>query len=289
MVRTLPTAGGRAALPVRHGQRRALRRDRVRHHRGTRDGSRCSRPSPGEPPYPEVMNRGAIAEIGRHRPGGGGREGRPHRRRARTTSTRRSDVLRRRRSATASTRAGQPRRLPRRRRSPIGADREVELPGVRAARCSTPSIPFETTGRVTPDAARVARRSRGDAATGPSWCSATTTLWSPDSRSAAPTYFGINPDDSDGLVDVVAAATRHPSATSPGTPIATASATSAPPARAVGRGGVREGLPGHVGRVPRLRGRHPPGAPSHLDARSAGVDRTRPGRCSPASTRLRVR
>ena len=45
---------------------------------------------------------------------------------------------------------------------------------------------------------------------------------------------------------------------------------------AVGRGGLREGLPGHVGRVPGVRGRGAPGPPAHLHPRGAGLDREDP-------------
>ena len=53
---------------------------------------------------------------------------------------------------------------------------------------------------------------------------------------------------------------------------------------AVDRGGVREGLPGHVGRVPGVRRRGAPGAPPHLHPRGPRVDRADPRTCSRAST-----
>ena len=57
--------------------------------------------------------------------------------------------------------------------------------------------------------------------------------------------------------------------------------------RAVGRGGLRQGLPRRVGRVPGVRRRHPPGAPPHLRARGPGVDREDPRhvrrRCTPTT------
>ena len=97
--------------------------------------------------------------------------------------------------------------------------------------------------------------------------------WSPDSSKRSLTYFGINPDDSEGLVDVIA---RHPSIIgyfaghTHRNRVRRFSATGDDP---VGRGGVREGLPRHVGRVPRVRGRRDASAPAHLDARRARVER----------------
>ena len=56
---------------------------------------------------------------------------------------------------------------------------------------------------------------------------------------------------------------------------------------AVDRGRVREGLPGHVGRVPRVRGRRDAGGASHLGARGAGVEQPLPGALPRLRRRLR--
>ena len=80
------------------------------------------------------------------------------------------------------------------------------LPGVRVLVLDT-VIPFETTGRITKDQlVWVDTLSAGGR---------TTVLvmghhhpWSPDSAKRSLTYFGLNPDDSEGLVDIIA---RRPS------------------------------------------------------------------------------
>ena len=80
-------------------------------------------------------------------------------------------------------------------------DREIVLPGVRVLLLDT-VIPFETTGRITQD-----QLSWVDdlAATSdrPVMVMGHHQPWSPDSAKRSLTYFGINPDDSDGLVDVI--------------------------------------------------------------------------------------
>ena len=150
---------------------------------GVVDGStsgRRSDPSPATSPYPIVMNRGRGRRDRGHRSGGGGGEGRPH----------------------VQRHAGGVRRIPRRctaRRSAIGcttfgattsrynhaAFAAVADPGDRAAR------------RAARAARHLARRRRRAAASPPisstgstRWpptatgrcsCSATTTLWNPDS------------------------------------------------------------------------------------------------------------
>ena len=68
---------------------------------------------PGEPPYPEMMNSGAIAEIAAIDPGRSDREGRPHRRRAGRRVRRLPPVLRRRLRRSTPHRPRQPRRLSR--------------------------------------------------------------------------------------------------------------------------------------------------------------------------------
>ena len=81
--------------------------------------------------------------------------------------------------------------------------------------------------------------------------------------------FRHQPDDSEPLVAVVA---RRPawSATSPATPTATGSAVRGHRGGPLGGGGLRQGLPGDVGRVPDLRGWDPAGPPPHRRARRLG-------------------
>ena len=94
---------GELLCRVRHRQRRALRRDRVRdHRRDAPTGPILRDRARRRPPYPEVMNRGAVAEMRGHRPGRRRREGRPDRRRH-ARGVRRLPGLLRPRSATACT------------------------------------------------------------------------------------------------------------------------------------------------------------------------------------------
>ena len=85
-------------------------------------------------------------------------------------------------------------------------DREVVLPGVRLLVLDT-VIPYETTGRITKDQLAwvdtlSAESDRAVMVMGHHH------PWSPDSEKRSLTYFGLNPDDSEGLVDVIA---RRPS------------------------------------------------------------------------------
>jgi 3',5'-cyclic-AMP phosphodiesterase len=79
---------------------------------------------------------------------------------------------------------------------------EVELPGVHVAILDT-VIPEHTTGRVTAEqlAWLDELASRADR---PVLVFGHHHLWSPDSKAREETYFGVNPDDSEALVDVVA-------------------------------------------------------------------------------------
>ena len=96
-------------------------------------------------------------------------------------------------------------------------------------------------------------------------------------------YFGIQADDSDVLVDVV-----HPSR-EPGRvlrrshPPEPGAALRPRPPCAVRRGRLHEGLPGRVGRVPRVRGRLHPGR-----AEGDGARRVRVGREDPSHVRGRL-
>ena len=170
--------------------------------------------------------------------------------------------------------------------------RDAPLAGRRCpasrSRCSTPSIAGAEQRPVTPSSSSGSTSSR-PRADRPVLVFGHHHPWNPSRASAASGYFGINPDDSERARRRRRPPRRRSSATSPATRIATACGGSRRPARAVGRGRVREGLPGRVGRVPRLRGRHPPDAPPHLDARSARVDRADPRHVRRPLPELRVR
>ncbi len=159
------------------------------------------RSEPGETPYPEVMNRAAVAEITANRP----------------------DVVVAKGDLTATgTRAEYQRfldcygpafgeRLVHVRGNHDGyfgetfADRapvEVELPGVRLAVLDT-TIPLQTTGQVS--AAQLAwLDDLGARSDRPVLVFGHHHVWSPDSNTRHETYFGISPDDSERLVDVFA-------------------------------------------------------------------------------------
>ena len=143
------------------------------------------------------------------------------------------------------------------RRRPV---QRVDAAGRARSRSSTPSIAgADHRRRCTGRAARVARRPRRPTADRPVLVFGHHHVWNPESSERPDDYFGINPDDSERLVELVGAPPgdrrllRRPHPPQPGAPLRRHRR------RAVGRGGVREGLPGRVGRVPRVRGRHPPG------------------------------
>ena len=76
---------------------------------------------------------------------------------------------------------------------------------------------------------------------------------------------------------------RSCSATSPGTPTGTRWCTCPTTGeRAVRRGGLRQGLPGVLGRVPGVRGQHHAGPPADLAARRRWPGPSAPAACSPA-------
>ena len=159
------------------------------------------RSEPGETPYPEVMNRAAVAEITAGAP----------------------DVVVAKGDLTATgTRAEYQQfldcygpafgeRLVHVRGNHDGyfgetfADRapvEVELPGVRLAVLDT-TIPLQTTGQVS--AAQLAwLDDLGARSDRPVLVFGHHHVWSPESNTRHETYFGISPDDSERLVDVFA-------------------------------------------------------------------------------------
>jgi predicted phosphodiesterase len=79
---------------------------------------------------------------------------------------------------------------------------EVELPGITLAVLDT-VIPRETTGQVTKDQLEWLDE-LGERADRPVMVFGHHHVWNPDSRQRVETYFGIRPDDSELLVDVVA-------------------------------------------------------------------------------------
>jgi 3',5'-cyclic AMP phosphodiesterase CpdA len=156
----------------------------------------------GEPPYPEMMNSGAIAEISEIKPAavivkgdltadgqddeyaafcefyGGAFGDRLH------TVRGNHDGYR-----------GQTYEM---------GDREIVLPGVRVLLLDT-VIPFETTGRITREQLTWVN-DLAASSDRPVLVMGHHHPWSPDSAKRSLTYFGINPDDSEGLVEVIA---RH--------------------------------------------------------------------------------
>ncbi len=182
---------------------------------------------PGEPPYPEMMNAGAIAEISAIDPAAVIVKGD-------LTADGQDDEYAAFRKFYGGAFGD---RLCTVRGNHDGyhgqtyemGDRELVLPGVRVLVLDT-VIPFETTGRITreqlawvDDLAASSDR--------PVMVMGHHHPWSPDSAKRSLTYFGINPDDSEGLVERDRAADRRSSDTSPGTLTATVCATSARPAR----------------------------------------------------------
>jgi 3',5'-cyclic AMP phosphodiesterase CpdA len=163
------------------------------------------RVGPGEPPYPETMNRGAVEEIAAIDPAaviakgdltmdGMAEEFAAFEACYRGAFGDRLHVIRGNHDAYRG-------------QDSYAGDEVVDLPGVRLALLDT-VIPTATTGRVTPDQL--------------AWLDAITVEadrpvivmghhqnWAGGSSGKRPVdYFGINPDDSDALVDVVA---RRPS------------------------------------------------------------------------------
>ena len=256
---------------------------------GIDDGPIFTRRSPATSPYPEVMNRGAIAEIAR----------------ASTPTPWWSRATSRRRAPTRSTqaflaaygpafgdrlrpRARQPRRLPRR---DFAADAPQSGRRCPASRwpCSTRRSPARPPGRCTAEQLEWLDELAAEADR-PVLVFGHHHVWNPDSTPAAATATsastpttpsarrGRGPPPRDRRL------LRRPHPPQPG------AAVLGHRRRAVGRGGVRQGLPGGLGRVPGVRGRHPAGVPPHLDARGAGVDARGPATCTPGSTReLRLR
>ena len=283
-VRTLPRPERRAAVPLRHRQRRALRRE-VCGIDETFGSEPVFRSEPGEPPYPEMMNSGAIAEIAAIDPAAvivkGDLTADGHDEEYAAFRQFYGGAFGDRLHTVRGNHDGY------RGQTYESGDREIVLPGVRVLLLDT-VIPFQTTGRITreqlawvDDLAASSDR--------PVMVMGHHHPWSPDSSKRSLTYFGINPDDSEGLVDRDRAATvdhrvlRRAHPPQPRAPLRARRARFPYVEVAC----VKD-YPGHVGRVPRVRGRCDPGAPSDLDARSPRVEREDARdvrRASTASTR----
>ena len=111
----------------------------------------------------------------------------------------------------------------------------------------------------------------------------------PGSHETADRNFGIDLDDSERAGRRGRPPPVDRAATSPATPTATACGASPHRRRALGRGGVRQGLPRRLGRVPGPRGRDHPDRPPHLAPRGARLDGEDPAHVPRALPRLRVR
>jgi 3',5'-cyclic-AMP phosphodiesterase len=167
------------------------------------DAGPIFRSEPGEDPYPEVMNRGAVEEIAAVSPdavvvkgdltcAGRDEEYEAFLRFYGDAFGERLHHVRGNHDAyEGQTYAAD-------------APKEVELPGVRLAILDT-VIPFRTTGQVSAEQLEwldeLGARSAGDR---PVLVFGHHHVWSPESRSREATYFGINPDDSERLVEVFA-------------------------------------------------------------------------------------
>ncbi len=227
---------------------------------------------PGEPPYPEMMNSGAIAEITAIEPAAvivkGDLTGDGHDEEYAAFRAYYGGAFGDRLHTVRGNHDGY------RGQTYEMGDREIVLPGVRVLLLDT-VIPFETTGRITKDQLAWVDALAADSDR-PVMVMGHHHPWSPDSAKRSLTYFGINPDDSEELVDVIA---RRPSILGyfAGHTHRNRVRHFTRDGRHPVRGGrVREGLSRHVGRVPRVRGWRDPGPPPHLDARSARLDRQDP-------------
>ena len=243
------------------------------------------RSEPGEPPYPEMMNSSAIAEIGAIDPAAvivkGDLTADGHDEEYAAFRQFYGGAFGERLHTVRGNHDGY--------RGQVyeSGDTEIVLPGVRVLLLDT-VIPFETTGQITREQLAWAD-DLAASSDRPVIVMGHHHPWSPDSSKRSLTYFGINPDDSDGLVDVIA---RQPSIIG-----YFAGHTHRNRVRrfhrdrrgALRRGRVREGLPGHVGRVPGVRGRGDAGPSPDLDPRSPRVEREDAGDVRRALRRVRVR
>ncbi|MCZ7528250.1 MAG: metallophosphoesterase [Acidimicrobiia bacterium] len=239
---------------------------------------------PGEPPYPEVMNRAAVDEIAALDPDAvvvkgdltnvGSEEEYGRFLEVWSELGERMHHVRGNHDAMISERIA------------AHAPFAVVLPGVVLAVLDTVT-PGTDRGRVTADElAWLDALAAGS--TDPVLVFGHHHPWDPDSNTRPEHYFGIHPDDSVALCEVVAPRGDrrvlrgpHPPQPHP--------ALRRGPVGAHGRGRLREGLPGRVGRVPRLRRWLHAGDAAHRGRRRDGLDRADPGDVRRAVPGLRPR
>ncbi len=159
---------------------------------------------PGEPPYPETMNRRRDRRDRGARPRRRPREGRPHEPRHRRGVRRLPRRVRAARRPDAP-RARQPRRDARRVDGARGRAVRGRRRRRRRSRCSTPCSRASSGARSPPTQLALARRARAARRPGRCSCSATTTCGTSTRPTRSAEYFGINPDDSEAFGAVVAA------------------------------------------------------------------------------------
>ena len=196
---------------------------------GLRDRARPSACAEGAEPYPVIMNRGAIAEIQAIDPAAVVVKGDLT---AEGTVEEYQDfldayrVFGERLHHVRGNHDVLPRRHVRRRRA-----RSRSTCPACAWPCIDTAIPGASLGRVTRRHARLARRPGRRQRPARSCVFGHHHVWDPASRHRPDDYFGINPDDSERLIDAGGAPARRSAGTSPVTPIATGCGASRRPAR----------------------------------------------------------
>ena len=267
--------------PGSHRQRRALRREGVRRRRGRPTSVRPSRPSPRAEPYPEVMNRGAVAEMAAVDPDAVMVKGdlTADGTRRSTSSSSRCTA---RRSAIASTCAATTTSTTAR-TSPTRPTQEVD-----AARRAWPSLDTVRVATINGSLVRrpagVARRARRPRRPAGAGVRPPPHVEPGRGATRSDDYFGLRPDAAEALTEVFA---RRPRLVGYFAGHTHRNRVRAPARRRcapVRRGGVREGLPRLVGRVPGVRGRRSCRctAASRPPTRSRGP--SAPAACSAAPT-----
>ena len=192
----LPRPERGAARHGRHRQRRALRRGGVRRDRGRSRSGPILRSEPGEPPYPEMMNRAADRRDRRRSSPTWSSPRATSRPTARTRSTSSSSSATAPRSASASCTCAATTTAT---TGETFADRrpvEVELPGRPrgGARHDDPRSDHRAGDAPSSSSGSTSSARRSDR---PVLVFGHHHVWSPESNTRHVTYFGINPDDSE--------------------------------------------------------------------------------------------